>query len=341
MKKLRVLILVDEAFVPRDSIVGLSDKQIAPWKTEFDVKVTLEELGHEVKLLGVAGELEAVRKDLDDFKPDIVFNMLEEFRGQGVYVPYLLGYLELRRQRYTGCNPGGMLLNNSKALAKKILAYHGVPIPDFAVLPCGAPYKRPRHLAFPLIVKSTTEHGSVGISRTSIVRDDHKLRKRVEYIHDELETDALIEAYIDGRELYVGIMGNDRLKVLPTWELLITKRPAGTPVIATERVKWDLAYQVKAGVKTKAAKNLDAGMTRRIARVCKQAYRALGQTGYARMDLRLSPQGEVYLLESNPNPQLAYGEDFAESAHAVGVPYDRLIQRIVALGMESNGVWTG
>ncbi len=341
MRKLRVLVLVDEEFVPPDTIEGLSDDEIAPWKTEYDVVVTLEELGHEPHVLGVASEVRPIREAIEKHKPHVVFNLLEEFRGEGVYVPYLLGYLELIRQPYTGCNPGGMLMTHSKALSKKILKYHRIPVPDFAVFRRGKRIKRPRHLGFPLIVKSATEHGSVGISQGSIVSDDAKLADRVERIHDQLETDAMAEQYIEGRELYVGVMGNNRLQTLPIWELLFTKLAEGSPRIATEKVKWDLGYQARIGLKTKGATGLSNGLAERIFRVCKRAYRTLGQTGYARMDLRLTDDGRVYLLESNPNPQLAYGEDLAESAHSIGIKYEKLIQRIVNLGLQARKVWQG
>jgi len=339
MTKLRVLALVDEEFVPPDSIEGLTDKEIAPWKTEYDVVVTLKELGHDTRVLGVSNELAAIREAIQEHRPRIVFNLLEEFRGLGVFVPYLLGYLELIRQPYTGCNPTGMMLTHSKALSKKILKYHRIRVPEFVVFPRNRKVKRPGHLDFPLIVKSTTEHGSVGISQASIVNDDAKLEDRVQRIHDQLGTDAIAEQYIEGRELYVGVIGNHRLQTLPVWELLFSNLAEGAPRIATEKVKWDAGYQARSGVTTKAATDLANGVKERILRVCKRAYRILGQTGYARMDLRLTAAGEIYLLESNPNPQLAYGEDFAESAHSVGVTYEQLIERILQLGVRARNDW--
>lgn len=339
MKKLRVLMLVDEDFVPPPTIEGLTDKQIAPWKTEYDVMVTLEELEHEVTVLGLSGELDVVGKAIEKHKPHIVFNMLEEFRGKSVFVPYLLGYLELIHQPYTGCNPAGMILAHGKALSKTILRHHRIRVPDFHVFAQGRKVRKPAHLSFPLFVKSATEHGSVGISQRSIVRDDDQLKTRVEYIFDELETDAIAEQYIDGREFYVGVMGNRRVETFPPWELLITKRAGNVPVIATEKLKWDFTYQKKTGVKTQAAQNLPDGVTREMGKICKRAYRALGQTGYARLDLRLSTEGKVYVLESNSNPQLQYGEDFAESAHSVGVDYNTLLQRILDLGLRGDAAW--
>jgi len=339
MRKLRILLLVDEAFVPPPTIDGLSDEEIAPWKTEYDVMVSLEEIGHDVQVLGLSGELDVVRKGLKDHKPHVVFNLLEEFRGESLYVPYLLGYLELVHQPYTGCNPGGMLLSHSKALSKKILRHHRVRVPDFHVFPRGRKVHRPAHLDFPLFVKSATEHGSVGISQQSIVHDDQQLIDRVEFVFDQPGTDAIAEQYIDGREFYVGVMGNRRLQTLPVWELRFTKRTSDAPVIATEKAKWDYDYQKQVGIKTQAPKNLPNGMAEEMSRICKRAYRALGQTGYARLDLRVSSNDKIYVLESNPNPQLQYGEDFAESAHSGGLEYNDLLQRILRLGMSKDARW--
>ncbi len=333
MKKRRVLLLVHEDFVPPESLTGLSEKEIAPFKTEYDVSVALEELGHEVKTLGVSDEIAAIRNDLRAFQPHIVFNLLEEFRGEGVYVPYLLGFLELIGQAYTGCNPRGLIVADNKGLFKKILRYHRVPVPDFAVFPRGRAAKRPPRLPFPLIVKSATEHGSVGISQASVVHSDDKLAERLAYLHEQLQTDAVVEQFIEGREFYVGILGNERLQALPIWELLFDNLSDGAANIATEKVKWDLNYRKKIGLKTQAATDLPDGAEERVLHLCKRVYHILGLSGYARMDIRLTPGGRIYLLEPNPNPDLAFDEDFAESANSVGIDYRELVQRVINLGL--------
>jgi len=334
MRKLRVLALMLEDFVPPPSIEGMSEDQLAPFKTEYDVVAMLRELGHDTCVLGVADDLGIVRETLQAIKPDIVFNLLEEFRGVGSYVPYLLGYLELMGVAYTGCNPQGLLLATHKGLSKKIFRHHRIPVPNFALFPKKRAVRRPRHLSYPLIVKSATEHGSVGIAQASVVRDEEKLRDRIAYLHEELHTDAIAEEYIEGRELYIGVLGNSRLQTLPVWEMHFHDLPEGSLPIATEKVKWDRRYQQKIKVKTAAAGDLPDGSARLIERICRRAYRAVGQTGYARMDLRLSNEGKAYLIESNPNPQLARGEDFAESAQHQSLKYDQLIQRILNLGLQ-------
>jgi len=338
MRKLNVAIMMLKDFVPPDSIDGLTDQEIAPYKTEYDVTAAIEELGHEANILAVDEDLSVVRDAVRDQKPHIVFNLLEEFQGVGTYVPYLLGYLELIRQHYTGCNPYGMMLTHNKAVAKKILKHHRIRVPDFVVFARKRRVKKPARLKFPLFVKSATEHGSVGIAQASVVYDEEKLQERVAFVHDQLETDALVEEYIEGREIYVGVLGNRQLQTLTPWELHFRNLPEGAPRVATSKVKWDLRYQKERGVRTKAA-DLSESLAARIPKLCKRVYRLFGQTGYARMDLRITENEEIYVLESNPNPQLSFGEDFAESAEAGGISYTELIQRILTLGMNYRAPW--
>lgn len=329
----RVLVLTHQAFELPSSLVGLSAKEIATWKTEYDVVVALQDLGHDWRVLGDFDELSALRRVLTEWKPMIVFNLLEEFRGKGVYVPFILGYLELLRQPFTGCHPSGLIVADDKVLTKKILRYHRIPVPDFTRFRRGRVVVRPNRLDFPLIVKSASEHGSVGIAQASVVTTDARLQERVEFIHDQVGTDAIAEQYIDGREFYVGVLGNVRLQTFPLWELKFEKLAPHAPRIATERVKWDLAYQRKSGIVAEAATDLDPALVDRMQRICKRVYRILGITGYARMDFRVTDEGRVYLLEPNPNPDLARDEDFALSAQAAGIEYEPLIRRVMNLGL--------
>lgn len=329
---LRIILLVHESLIPPDTIEGLTDKQIAPFKTEYDVAVTLRDLGHETHLLGVYADLNVIKREVDKLKPDIIFNLLEEFNGISVFDAHVVSYLELLQLPYTGCNPRGLMLAHDKALSKMLCSCHQILVPHFHVFPIGRKAKRPSSLNFPLIVKSLTEEGSVGISQASIVHDDSALAQRVSFIHRKLGTDAIAEQYIDGRELYVGVIGNERLQTLPIWELHFPKLRPDAPRIATGKIKWDQNYQKKLGIRTNIAKNLPNGWAEKISNVCKRTYRALSLSGYARMDLRLAPDGRIYLIEANPNPQLSYGEDFAESAESMGMGYDALIHKILCLG---------
>jgi D-alanine-D-alanine ligase len=333
MKKLRLLALMDEALVPPDDVEGI-DVATADWKTEFDVVSTLREIGHEVQCLGVRSDLGVVREAVGELQPHAVFNLLEDFHDVPIYDQNVVSYLELLRVPYTGCNPRGLMLARDKAISKKLLSFHRLPVPEFAVFRMGRAVRRPAKLSFPLIVKSLTKEGSAGIAQTSLVNDDEKLSERVAFIHKRLGTDAIAERFIDGRELYVGILGNGRLQCFPVWELLFTKMPDEAPRIATEKVKWDAAYQKKHGIMSGVAKGLGTDLVGRIQHMCKRIYRILELSGYARIDLRLDPDGRVYVLEANPNPQLAYGEDFAESAERAGLDYNSLIRRIVSLALQ-------
>src|SRR4029078_11988027 len=178
--------------------------------------------------------------------------------------------------------------------------------------PQGRKVKRPGWLSFPLIVKSVTEEASLGISQASIVEDDGKLKERVAFIHESVGTGALIEQYIEGRELYVGVIGNGQLLALPVWELKLDKLPEDARRIATERVKWSRKYQDKYGITSEKAKNLPAGKPEQIQHLAKRVYRALGLSGYARIDLRMDVDGGLYVLEDNPNPELAPREGLSE-----------------------------
>jgi D-alanine-D-alanine ligase len=332
MKKQRVLALVDETLVPPDDGKG-HDVANAPWKMEFDVVHTLREEGHEVLPVGVGSDLGVIRKAIQEFRPDIAFNLLESFADVATWDQNVVAYLELMRLPYTGCNSRGLILAREKSLAKKILTYHRVPVPDFVVVPRGRTVRRPRRLGFPLIVKSLTLDASIGISQASVVEDETKLEERVRFIHESIGTPALVEEYVEGRELYVGILGNQRLQVLPTWELDFAGLPEEARRIATERLKWSLSYQKKHGIASGAARDLPEPLVRSIGGLCKRVYRSLMLSGYARIDLRLAEDGRIVVLEANPNPQLAHGEDFAAAGEAAGVHYGPLLERIMTLGL--------
>jgi D-alanine-D-alanine ligase len=337
-KKLKVLVLMHEDLVPPADISGLSDKQLADFRTEWDVIQGLEELGHEVHRLGVGSDLGPIRRAFAELEPDIAFNLLVHFHGVAVYDQHVVSYLELLRKRYTGCNPTGLLLARDKAISKQLLAFHRVRVPRFAVFPLGRKARRPRKLAYPMVVKSLYEEASLGISQASLVTSDEKLEERVTFMHETFGVDVIAEEYIEGRELYVGVVGNRRLHAFPVWEMMLDKLPENAPRIATRKVKWDLAYQKKYHIDTAAAE-LPSGTAEHINKLCTNIYRVLKMSGYARIDLRLTPDGKVFVLEANPNPDLQRAEDFAQSALAAGVEYPVLIQRIVNLGLSYQVEW--
>lgn len=339
MKKLRALVLMHETLVPPTSLEGYSESEILEWKTEFDVVNTLREVGHEVLPLGVYDDLGDLRRAKDDFKPHIVFNLLEEFHGVGVYDHHVVSYLELLKQHYTGCNPRGLLLSRDKPLAKKILSWHRIRTPGFFVVQRNKKTRRPSGFDYPLLVKSASEDASLGITERSVVRDDNELEQRVQKIHEETQTDALVENFIEGRELYVGLIGNRRVKTLPIWEMHFHNAKPDSTKIATSRVKWDLDYQKKLGIETTEATDMPKAIKEKIEQVCKRTYKALSLSGYARMDLRLQENGDVFVIEANPNPNLSYGEDLAESAEKVGISYEKLLSKIMSLGLNYQAEW--
>jgi D-alanine-D-alanine ligase len=331
-RKLRVILLAGEGLVPDGELKDFSEKQRELRKTEFDVRDAIETLGHDVVSIGVSDDLSTIRGGIDAHKPDVAFNLLEEFAGISHFDQHVVSYLELRKQPYTGCNPRGLTLARDKALTKKILAYDGVKVPEFAAFPMGRRAKRPKSLEFPLFVKSLTEEGSAGISGASLVRDDDKLKERVEFIHRTTNSPAVAEQFIEGREIYVGVMGNTRVATLPAWEFVMTKKDDDAPLIASDRAKWDPEYQRKVGLKTKPAE-LSKKMDAKLADLSKHIYRLLGMSGYARLDYRVTEEGEAYLLEANPNPQIAKDEDFALSAKHIGIEYPALIEQLMRFGI--------
>ena len=339
MKKLRILALVHDHLVPPEDTTGI-DVLEAEWKMEYDVIETLRERGHEVRVLGVHDDLAGIRPTAGFFEPHIVFNLMEAFAGVTTFDQNVVSYLELLRLRYTGCNPRGLILARDKALSKKLLAYHRIPVPDFTVVRYGRKPALQKKMHFPLIVKSLFFEASAGISQASVVENAEQLAKRVQFIHDSLGTGAIVEQFIDGREMYVGVLGNERLDVLPVWEMSFAGMADNRWRIATERVKWSTQYQKRNGIMTNAAR-LAAANAEHIQRIAKRAYRALDLNGYARIDLRVDEEGRPYVLEANPNPNLAYGEDFAESAETAGVSYEQLLERIATLGMRWEPARTG
>jgi D-alanine-D-alanine ligase len=337
MRKKRVLVLMHEDLVPPDDIAGKSDAEIIEYKTEYDVVTGLREQGHEVQPLGLYDDLTPLRRAIQNFKPHIVFNLLEEFRGEPMLDQNVVSFLELVQVPYTGCNPRGLMIARDKALSKMILHHHRIRIPRFAVVPAGRKLKRkPARLEYPLIVKSQVEESSFGIAEASIVYNDEKLAERIEFMHAHVGTNLILEQYVDGRELYVGVMGNMRLQVLPVWELEMRKLRSDAPRIATRQVKWNRKFQKRRGVELGPARDLPPEVERLLVKTTKRLYRLLQLSGYARVDFRLDTQGRPYFLEANPNPEIGYGEEFAEAAEAAGIDYEPLLDRLIAIGLRKR-----
>ena len=277
MKTIRILALVHDHLVPPDDTTGI-DILEAEWKMEYDVVETLREMGHTVQVLGIHDDLTGIRAAAEAFKPHIVFNLMEAFAGVTTFDQNVVSYLELLRMPYTGCNPRGLILARDKALSKKLLAYHRIRVPEFAVVRPGRKPALPKRLAFPLIVKSLFFEASAGISQASVVENHEQLARRVSFIHEKLGTAAIVEQFIDGRELYVGVVGNERLEVFAAWEMLFDKMPDNRWRIATERVKWSTQYQKRHGIVTDRAR-IEPALVEQMQRIAKRSYRALDLNG--------------------------------------------------------------
>jgi len=208
-------------------------------------------------------------------------------------------------------------------------------VPDFVMISRGARIARPRRLKFPILVKPLKEEASLGISQASFVETDEQFRERVLFVHEKYECDVIAEEYIEGRELYVSILGNQRLQVFPIRELIFREVPPDEPKIATYRAKWDEEYRKRWGLQNQFAEGLDPALVAEIERTCRRIYRLLAIDCYARIDLRLTAKNELCFIEANPNPILAADEDFALSAEKGGLPYPQLIERITRLGLKT------
>ena len=305
--------------VPPDDAADRDEGERFDWKTEWDVCRTLREVGHDVRALGVQDELLPIRDAVQQFEPHVVFNLLEEFHGNVLFDHNVVALLELLQVPYTGCNPRGMMISREKALSKKLLVYHRIRVPAFHVFPLGNKVRRPKSLQLPLFVKS-----------------DEELVERVAFVHRRLKADAIAEQFIEGREIYVGVIGNDRLTALPPRELVFDHAPDGAPLIATAHAKHNLDYQKRHGIDQRAAVDLPDGVAAGLEHLAKRIYRTLELSGYARLDFRLRPDGTLFFLEANPNPEIALGEEFASAAQAAGIEYPELLQRILNLGMRGT-----
>lgn len=333
--RLRVTVLMDGACMS-DSDPEYRDESSAQI-TEYHVVNALRELGHEVSILAVREDIGAVVRALQEGRPDLVFNLTEEFRGKRRFDLNLAALLELLHVPFTGSGSIGLMLTRDKGLCKQLLSLHRVRVPTFAVFALHEPIRVRKTLPYPLIVKPVYEDGSDGISLASLVKDEKGLLERVRMVHERWKQAAVAEEFIEGRELYVSVLGNRRLTVLPAREIVFGTIAEGGPALATGRVKFDRAYRESWKISFGFA-DLDDALRREIERVCRRVYRVLRIRDYGRIDLRVSPDGRIVILEANANPDLGYGDEMAESAERGGIRYSRLIDRIVRHAMRRSGL---
>jgi D-alanine-D-alanine ligase len=335
-KRYKVLVLFDTAGTPPPDQDFSAELKTDDWAAEAHVIGALKQLGHEVRTIGVWDEPGMIIDEIKKYPPDIVFNLTEHFNEVSAYDRNVAGLLEMMDVPYTGSSPTGLTLCKNKGMAKELLAYHNIRVPNFAMFSPGSAIKRPKRLQFPLFIKPLREEGSVGISQGSFVESDEAFEERVRFIHERINQEALAEEYIEGRELYVSILGNEQLRVFPFREVVFAEVPEGQPKFFTFKAKWDDAYRKRWGIQNIFAEPLPDGMTQRVVKTCKAAYRALRIRGYGRIDLRITRDGEIVILEANPNPNLDRDDEFAQSAEKAGLSYPRTIQRILTLALTAT-----
>ena len=318
----RIAALVDEATVPADD-PQFRDRSGEP-STEWHVVNALRRLGCDVPIVSVGDDVTTLVADLRACGADLVFNLTEVFRADRRFDKNIAALLEMLAIPFTGTGATGLMLCRDKALCKQLLSLHKIRVPGFVRLPPGRPTHIPRALRFPVVVKPVFTDGSEGISNASLVTDPAALLERARFVHERWKQPAIAEEYIEGRELYVSVIGNRRLTVLPPRELFFKAPNGDGPVLATYRVKWDEQYQAKWQIHFGNAK-LDEATLTRVARVCRKVYRVLQLHDFGRVDLRLTPDGHIVILEVNPNPDIAFGDEVAEAAERAGIRYSALI----------------
>jgi D-alanine-D-alanine ligase len=328
---MKVLVLFDmpRPVAPDESFTlkALRDEENSP--TEADVISCLRKLGHEVETLALYDNVVAVIDKVRTFEPDIAFNLCESFFNERSNESNIPALLELMKVPYTGASPAALLLCKDKALAKTILVYHKIRVPRFLVSHKRRPLRALRRFTFPAFVKPLGEESSEGIAKASFAKNEEEAIERSRFIHTRLGVDAMIEEYIDGRELYVGILGGRKLTIFPPRELFFGDVSDGEPKFATRKTKWDDAYRIRRGISNGPAAPLPPGVDKQLDKLARRAYKFLKINGMARMDLRLNPEGEVVFIEANPNPSLARIDDYACAAKSAGIEYEALIQRIL------------
>jgi D-alanine-D-alanine ligase len=333
--KLRVTVLYDRWEPDEDGsggngkapLVRTLDKK----EVEEEVVDALTKLGHEPALHELDGSLRSLHA-LAKLDSDIIFNLSESFGGNDTADYNIAAYLELVGKRFTGAGSHGLMLAQDKSVAKKIFAFHGIATPVFARSFRGR-LAFSHELHFPVIVKPMREDGSIGIEFDAVVSSIKELMERIDWLHGQFDSPIIIEEYVDGREMYVGVLGNENPEALPVIELDLSKLPEGTPRIAAAEVKWAKGTKAYRDTKSIVATDLSEETTSLLQSTAVSAYQALELRDYGRVDMRLKPDGTVSVIEVNPNPWLASRAEFAQAARKAGRTYTQLVDEILGLAM--------
>ena len=301
------------------------------WENEWHVYQTLKKLGYDVKPFGLHNDIDLLFKEVRLNRPDLVFNLCESFQGDREHEGHVAAFLDLLGLPYTGASAQTLMLCKDKSLTKSILAQHNIRVPRFIVSRRSSPLRSLKDWEFPAFIKPLNLEASEGIAQNSLAQNENQALQRIQFLHEKYQCDVIVEEYIDGREIYVGVLGRDNITVFPSRELHFRSIPAGKPRFASYRAKWDDRYRKRWGIVNGNAKKLSPTLQERIKECCHRIYSIFQMRGYGRIDLRLSPQGEVVFLEANPNPSIAKDDDFAQAAKQAGFDYESLIAKIVKL----------
>ena len=336
MGKLKIVVLFDRWEEPEDPGASSNDKApltrtLDKKEVEDEVAEALGKLGHEAVLHVLDGSTKGLHA-LARIDCDLVFNLAESFAGNDTADHCIAAYLELIGKRFSGSGSHGLLYAQDKGVAKKILEFHGIHTPVFARSYRGR-LDFSHDLEFPVIVKPAREDGSIGIEFNAVVSSIRELMERIDWLHANFDSPVLIEEYVEGREMYVGVIGNESASALPVIELDLSKLPEGRPRIAGAEVKWGKGTRAYKDTKSAVAEDLSEETTALLQQTAVAVYHALDLHDYARIDMRLRPDGRVAVIEANPNPWLASKAEFAMAARKAGRTYTQLIEEIVDLAL--------
>jgi len=335
-KKLKVLLVFDSPYSKDKDYDFVEEFKDPDWSAEDGVYKALKNLGHEVSVLGLFNDIRMLIDVVKERKPDIVFNLTEVFHQRSHLDKNVVWILEMLNVAYTGASADSLLICNNKGLSKKILSFHRIKVPRFYVYYRSHKIRISRKLKMPVIVKPLCEEASRGISQASVVDSLEALIKRVEFIHQSMKMDVIVEEYIDGREFYVSILGNKKIKMLPLREVKFGKFTDEEYRVATYKAKWDMEYRKKWGIKNVFAGKLAEGLEKKIEDTCKKAYKVMNMKCYARFDIRVTENNEVYIIEANANPSIDKHDELAQSADKSGIPFEKLIEKILVFGLNRN-----
>jgi D-alanine-D-alanine ligase len=336
MARLRIGVLYEHYWSEDETPApGRRPRRQPPEKDVVEVHKALKKLGHSPLMLRLDGTVESLHS-LARRNVDLVFNLVESWAGDDTRDTHIAAYLELIGKPFTGSGPLGLALGADKVMAKKIFEFHKISTPNFATVWRGR-MEHAHDIQFPVIVKPAREDGSIGIPFSAYVESIKELMSRIDELHAQFDTPVLVEEYVEGREIYVGVLGNTKPEALPPIELDLSKLPEGTPRIAGTEVKWERRTEAYKQTQPKVAGNLDEKTQDKLRETALTAFQALGLRDYARIDIRLDRNNVVHVLEVNPNPYLLSSAELAMAAKQTGRNYTELIGEIVRLAMERYG----